>query len=259
MLRTRILTAVALLAGFAVVLFLLPTWLAALVFLAATALAAWEWASLAGMPPIRRGGYAALVVVLCLLFWTRPRDGFFVLWLLSASFWLFFAPRYLRSRHLDVCPTIGLLLLLPAWAALVELLGKSPWLLLAVMAVAWVADIGAYFSGRAFGRHKLAPLISPGKTWEGVAGGVVAVLLYGFSIQRIVPELPKLPVAAAFAVLVGATALTIVGDLFESLAKRMAGVKDSGRLLPGHGGILDRIDSQLPLLPLAALALRWGG
>jgi phosphatidate cytidylyltransferase len=125
--------------------------------------------------------------------------------------------------------------------------------LIAIMATVWLADIAAYFSGRAFGRHKLAPSISPGKTWEGALGGGLAVVVYGFVLA------PKLPVALAgnlallFVVLVLLTVISVIGDLFESLLKRQAGLKDSSSILPGHGGVLDRIDSLTSTLPLVAL------
>jgi phosphatidate cytidylyltransferase len=124
----------------------------------------------------------------------------------------------------------------------------------------WVADIAAYFAGRAFGRRKLAPAISPGKTWEGVYGALAAVVLYALALVPLAraagyPREPTALAIAAWIVLALAlTALAVGGDLFESLLKRLAGVKDSGTLLPGHGGILDRIDALLAALPLAALA-----
>jgi phosphatidate cytidylyltransferase len=122
-----------------------------------------------------------------------------------------------------------------------------------------VADIAAYFAGRAFGRHKLAPAISPGKTWEGAGGAVVGVLVFGLIlIATRAPGMLNGPaLAAAAALLVALTALSIQGDLFESLLKRQAGVKDSGTLLPGHGGILDRIDSLTSTLPLVGLVTLW--
>ena len=134
-------------------------------------------------------------------------------------------------------------------------------LLLAAMAVVWVADIAAYFVGRAIGRRKLAPGISPGKSWEGAFGAVAFVVVYGFVVAYSWPQL-GLPNPSGLSGILGfaaglvlLTAVSIVGDLFESLAKRQAGVKDSGNILPGHGGILDRIDSLTSTLPLVALTL----
>jgi phosphatidate cytidylyltransferase len=152
------------------------------------------------------------------------------------------------------------LILLPAWLALVELREQGVFWLLGAMALVWIADIAAYFSGRTFGRHKLAPAISPGKTWEGVAGAVAAVLAYAVLViaacRFYMPRAASLDVTAWLALLALAAVscgISVIGDLFESAVKRRAGVKDSGVLLPGHGGLLDRIDALLPVLPLAAL------
>jgi phosphatidate cytidylyltransferase len=129
--------------------------------------------------------------------------------------------------------------------------------MLAAMALVWVADVSAYFAGRTFGRHKLAPTISPGKTWEGVAGAVVGVLIYGGIVFTFTPLAGSLPLATPLLVLLLMllTAVSVMGDLFESLLKRQAGIKDSSNLLPGHGGVLDRIDALTSTLPLAALIL----
>lgn len=255
MLKARIVTALFLVAGFLAVLFLLPPRLAGWVFALVAALAAWEWAGLMEARAAGRIVYGLLTFGLCLLFWTRPDDGFLLLWGLGALFWLGIAPLWLKRQWSTACATLGLVLILPAWAALVALHARSPLLLLAVMALVWVADIAAYFSGRAFGRHKLAPAISPGKTWEGVAGAVLGVLVYGFAAAPFLPAVQGLDRLVLAGCLLLLTALSIVGDLFESLAKRQAGVKDSSQLLPGHGGILDRIDSQLSTLPLVALGI----
>jgi phosphatidate cytidylyltransferase len=163
---------------------------------------------------------------------------------------------------------LGLVLLWVGWLALVQARALSANFVLSALCIVWMADIAAYAAGRAFGRRKLAPSISPGKSWEGVAGGVVGVVLLGVVwtlwIDRALPvDGPSLfsylrqqfgwlgLIAAALAL----AALSVVGDLFESLVKRAAGAKDSSRLLPGHGGVLDRIDALLPVLP-AAMALR---
>ena len=149
------------------------------------------------------------------------------------------------------------------FAAIVELYSFSPLFLLSVLAIVWVADIGAYFSGKAFGKRKLAPSISPGKSWEGAIGGGIAVLvlaslsvLFGgdvFERTFAVRVQHAYGWAALLAVLVLMVAASVVGDLFESQLKRRAGMKDSSNLLPGHGGVLDRIDALIPVLPLAAL------
>lgn len=164
------------------------------------------------------------------------------------------------KRSGAVCLSVfGVLAVLAAWLALVELfLRRGPWFLVSLLALVWVADIAAYFSGKAFGRHKLAPAVSPGKTWEGAGGGVVAAAAW-VAISSLWPgSLGEALVrhwswGGALIIAVGLAALSIVGDLFESLLKRRAGVKDSSGLLPGHGGVYDRIDALLPVAPLALL------
>jgi phosphatidate cytidylyltransferase len=153
------------------------------------------------------------------------------------------------------------------FAAIITLYRHSPLYLLSAMALVWIADIGAYASGKAFGKHKLAPSISPGKSWEGAIGGAIAVLVLSaltvlFGGAALADTFP-VRVQARFgwlalaALLVLVSAASVVGDLFESQLKRRAGVKDSSRLLPGHGGVLDRIDALIPVLPLAALIDHW--
>ncbi|MEI7429553.1 MAG: CDP-archaeol synthase, partial [Betaproteobacteria bacterium] len=148
----------------------------------------------------------------------------------------------------------GLVLLLPTWLALIQLKQLGALTLLAIMAIVWLADIAAYFFGRTFGRHKLAPSISPGKTWEGACGGALAVIVYGFILQYKLPDIFSNHPVLLFFLLAFLSALSIIGDLFESLLKRQAGLKDSSNVLPGHGGVLDRIDSLTSTLPLVALA-----
>jgi len=155
--------------------------------------------------------------------------------------------------------------LVSCFVAMLLLFARGPVFLLSVMAVVWAADIFAYFSGKAFGKHKLAPTISPGKSWEGAVGGMVSVLVLASVTVLLAPSVPLLQDTFAvrmaermgwgimLAVLVLIVAASIVGDLFESMLKRRAGMKDSSNLLPGHGGVLDRIDALVPVLPIAAL------
>lgn len=257
MLKARVITALFLVAGFLAVLFLLPPKAAGIVFAVVAALAGWEWAGLMQASSRGRIVFALLILGLCMLFWTSPTEGFPLLWGVSVLFWLAFAPVWMKRQWSAACATLGLVILVPTWAALVALHERSPLLLLAVMALVWVADIAAYFTGRTFGKHKLAPAISPGKTWEGVAGAFVGVLVYGMVVVPFLPVVQNLDRLALAGYLLLLTALSIVGDLFESMAKRQAGMKDSSQLLPGHGGILDRIDSQTSTLPLVALGLYW--
>jgi phosphatidate cytidylyltransferase len=235
--------------------------------------AAGEWATLAGYhkPAWALFVAGALLIGSNLLF--SPLAGFARGWpdgvVLAVCgpatvFWILVAPAWLRGQWRPRSPlliaVVGWLVLIAAWVAVVELQARSPWLALAAMAIVWVADIAAYFAGRAFGRRKLAPSISPGKTWEGLCGGLAAVALYALAL---VPFAHQAGYAGAVSALaIGAwlllalvlAVLSVAGDLFESLQKRHAGVKDSGTLLPGHGGVLDRIDALLAAMPLAALA-----
>jgi len=147
----------------------------------------------------------------------------------------------------------GAIVLLPLWLALVQLRQAGPLAVLAIMAVVWLADIGAYFSGRRFGKHKLAPAISPGKTWEGAIGGSLLVIVCGLLLASRLPPALAGKQLLLLLVLLLLTAISVVGDLFESLLKRQADLKDSSNVLPGHGGVLDRIDSLTSTLPLVAL------
>lgn len=265
MLKTRALTAAVLLAGFGSALFFLPQpgWIAFCAVLVAAAM--WEWGGLAALGTPGRAAYAIFLVVLFLiLVFSGPHaDGLYApawIYYIGALFWLTLAPlslwrmNYRRSQ--SSLMGVGFLMLLPAGAALVDLRAGHPALLLAVLGTVWISDSAAYFVGRRFGRRKLAPSISPGKTWEGVAGALIAVALYALAWAALgAPDNRWLGVPLALAAILLALAVVgIIGDLFESLIKRQAGVKDSGNLLPGHGGILDRIDAPVAMLPLAVLA-----
>lgn len=262
MLRTRVITALVLVAGLGLVLFALPPLAAVVTFAAIAALAGWEWAGLMRQDAPARLMYAALLVMFGWQLETSLPELVPPLLMLSAAFWLVAVPLWFRFKWAlagnDAFGyAIGALVILPTWAAMVALHRVGVWLLLAAMALVWVADIAAYFAGRAFGRHKLAPTISPGKTWEGVAGALIGVLVYGAVVLTWSPLAGMLPLALPLVVILLAllTAVSVMGDLFESLLKRQAGVKDSSNLLPGHGGVLDRIDAQTSTLPLAALIL----
>jgi phosphatidate cytidylyltransferase len=261
MLRTRVVTALLLAAGLLAILFLATPGVAAVAFALVAALAAWEWAGLMKIDAAGRWLYAGFILICCLAAWYQPAFAYSKLWIIAASFWLGFVPLWLRFRWRLASNDllgygVGWIVIVPTWSAMTALHASSPWLLLAAVALVWVADIAAYFTGRAVGRRKLAPSISPGKTWEGAAGAVVAVLAYGIAAAAIAGRVPAggaLFRAAAGLLLL--TAISIVGDLFESMIKRQAGVKDSSGLLPGHGGVLDRIDSLTAALPLVALAV----
>jgi phosphatidate cytidylyltransferase len=261
MLKTRVITALVLLAAFLCVLFLLPRPAVAAAFAIVAAGMAWEWGGLMRLAGGARVLYIGAILVSCLAAYHQPEVAYPGLWWASALFWLLLAPLWLWRRwrmaaNSMVGYLIGWLVIVPAWAALVAIQGIDPRLLFGVMGLVWIADIAAYFAGRAWGRHKLAPAISPGKTWEGVGGAVAGVLAYGAIATLVAGYTPPSRLAWAL-LLMALTAVSIVGDLFESLVKRQAGVKDSGSLLPGHGGLLDRLDSQTSTLPLAALILVW--
>lgn len=170
-----------------------------------------------------------------------------VFWIVAAPLWL---ARGVATQHRLALGAAGIVVLLPAGYALAVL---GPRQVLAALTLVWVADTAAYFVGRKWGRRKLAPSISPGKTWEGAWGGLAAAVAYAIICGTfLLGTVGWLALVMAAALL---TAISIVGDLFESAAKRQAGVKDSGALLPGHGGIMDRIDSATAVLPVAALLL----
>jgi phosphatidate cytidylyltransferase len=266
MLRQRILTAAVLLPLFLAALFLLPNLYWALLLAAGLAVAAREWSRLAGFAATGQAAYAALLLGVALAILALEHDrsvahAFIysapgkLLYALCAAFWLAIVPAWLyyrwvvRSRPL--LAVIGIVVLLPLWHALAWL-QLTPERLLVALAVVWTADTAAYFAGRNFGRHKLAPAISPGKTWEGVAGALAAVCIGWVVLALLAPEF-RGQLASGLALVVVLTAMSIEGDLFESWMKRQAGLKDSGALLPGHGGLLDRVDALTSTVPLAAL------
>jgi phosphatidate cytidylyltransferase len=262
MLKTRAITALLLVAGLALILFALPSLAALLAFAAIAALSAWEWGGLMRQDQPARVMYAFVLLLFCWQLTVAASQLIPALLGISVVFWILVVPFWFRFKWTLAGNDffgylIGALVILPTWAAMVALHRVSSWLLLAAMALVWVADISAYFVGRTFGKHKLAPTISPGKTWEGVAGAVVGVLIYGGSVLSFFPLAEELPIAVPLlgVLLILLTAVSVMGDLFESLLKRQAGIKDSSGLLPGHGGVLDRIDALTSTLPLAALIL----
>jgi len=185
-------------------------------------------------------------------------------WLLIALLVLRGAYRGARLPH-PVSTVLAFVLLSAAWFAVIRLMERGFVYLLSVLAIVWLADIAAYFAGRQWGKRKLAPAISPGKTWAGVGGAVAAVLVMALLLANLATDLPlfstllqqRLAMVVALGVLAALVALSIVGDLFESLLKRQVNAKDSGRLLPGHGGVLDRVDALIAVLPAAALIDLW--
>jgi phosphatidate cytidylyltransferase len=258
-LSKRVWTALILVGVLLATLVCLPPWGTVMLLTVLALAGAWEWS---GFLPLARAtwrvGYVLLVAVLLFAAWqvsaSAPRLelllGLAVIWWLVALGWIVLAPRRVAPWPAALA---GLLALVPAWLALARLRFEprgAQWVLFALVLV-WVADIGAFFSGRRFGRIRLAPEVSPGKTWEGVAGGIAvsALVAVAGGLWFHVPLIVFLPLC------IGVVALSVVGDLTESLLKRSAGMKDSGTLFPGHGGVMDRIDSLTSASPALVLGL----
>ena len=263
MFLTRVLTAAVLLAAFVSAVWFLER--DAIVMLAAAfiAVGGFEWASLNKSGRTMAVAYgllcALLVAGLAQFDWLAP-------WIcgVAAAFWFLAAPLWL-ARGFDACPlslmpAAGVVVLVPAGLAM-SALGREQVLML--LGLVWIADTAAYLAGRTFGKHKLAPVISPGKTWEGVAGAVGATIIYAIIWAQFYPGLAMRVHGTAWVLYLAAAllllAVSVIGDLLESAAKRRAGAKDSGNLLPGHGGILDRIDSATAALPVALLLMTLTG
>lgn len=277
MLKQRVITALVLLAILLPALFYPSPWPFALVVLVMLAAAAWEWGRLNGQGQMGSLALGAVCVSLCgasaWLGWLeRPLT---TVWVVGGALWVLGGAVLLRAGvpgwpriPVAVRLVVGVLALWLAWLAVVQARMIGINFLLSVMALVWMADISAYFAGRAFGlrftKNKLAPAISPGKSWEGVWGGILGVVVLALlwvvadvvwhaSVPSFYTVLARqgwwlLLLAALFM-----TAMSVAGDLIESLIKRSAGAKDSSQLLPGHGGVLDRVDALLPTLPLALM------
>lgn len=270
MLKQRIVTAIALAIAFLSALFGLDAQQFALFAGLAIGIGAWEWSGLSGLqhPFARLACPLVLGLMMALIFVTCGFAGGDVdlervrsLLLAGAIWWalaLLWVQGYPSSAILwgsiAARLAMGVMVLLPAWLGMVVLthFDEGEWLILLVVLVVACADVGAYFSGRAFGRHKLAPAVSPGKTLEGLFGGLVTVLIVASLFLLFTPG--HHDHWWQWAVIVAVTALaSVLGDLLESMVKRQRGVKDSGVILPGHGGLLDRIDSLTAALPVFSL------
>ncbi|HAJ72226.1 MAG TPA: phosphatidate cytidylyltransferase [Methylophilaceae bacterium] len=262
MLKTRILTALVLLACFIPSLFFLQDTIWAFVMLVLSLLALREWANMIGLSQIEKYWYLAASAALGLMaiyymhyhfhtFFLDALNLFFVM----AIFWGVVVPIWLAKsytlKHPWLNALLGFLLLGSLWLALLCAKRVDPWALLVIISTIWIADSAAYFAGKNFGKHKLAPTISPGKTWEGVVGALIAVSIFALLICYVKGLNDWLILPGLWVI----TALGIYGDLFESMFKRQANLKDSGDLLPGHGGILDRIDGVIPAMPIGILLL----
>ncbi len=271
MLKQRLITAAVLIAGIVYAVLALETRWLAVIFAVVTMLGAYEWARLMNLKTLpARLLYAVGVAVLLWLCWSAVLHDAAALtmfitmacaWWLLATLWLS-RPQLAAEENpvaLLMKACAGIFTLVPSWVALLALHAQAQsgiYRLLFLLTLIWVADTAAYFTGKRWGHAKLAPRISPGKTRAGVYGALLAVALYGFFASSAlgVPGSSRV----AFAALCVVTALfSVVGDLFESLFKRQRGVKDSGTLIPGHGGVLDRIDSLTAAAPVFVLGLYW--
>lgn len=271
MLRQRVLTAILLLLVLIPSLLWMPAVAWAMLMALVAAIAGWEWAAFMRWQGSKRLLMGGGVLFGCLLIGllspdsimlARPDDRTgWAVYGLAASFWLLLVPFWLRSKRpsLPANPFVGvgagIIVIVPAWLAMLQLriwgVGGFVFLLIAV----WLADVGAYAAGKNFGKHKLAPTISPGKTWEGAWGGALSVIIFGLVVKALGGFEGVSPFLLLLALL-GLAVVSIVGDLFESMLKRQVGLKDSSQILPGHGGVMDRIDSLTSTLPLAALSVQ---
>lgn len=267
-LRARVFTALLLAPLVMVAVLLLPTSWFAVLMASFVATAAWEWAGLGGFTaPNARAGYVVAATACMLLVWgfaPRTLDAFVLA--LAALWWLVLSVRLGLIRRVEQAPPrepalllLGLLVLVAPWLALVHLhqvAPNGPFLALSLLLLIWIADTAAYFSGRRFGRAKLSSLLSPGKTRVGVYGALAAAVAWGVLLALLL-GLSAVDAALLVLICVVTAGMSVVGDLFESLLKRRRGIKDAGSLLPGHGGMLDRIDSTTAAAPIFALGLIW--
>ncbi|MEQ1599129.1 MAG: phosphatidate cytidylyltransferase [Methylotenera sp.] len=263
MLKTRIITALVLVAGFVPALFKSPNLYWAIGMLVVTLLALREWASMVGFNKVQIRAYLivslliGLFVLVCLQHHNSHHFFFQSLRIFSIAtlFWTLIVPIWLAKQFkfngVAAKGLLGWLLMLPLWLALICAKIVDPMLVLVLLGTIWIADSAAYFAGKNFGKHKLAPTISPGKTWEGVAGALIGVTIFG-AILYLGFDVGTWAIFPALWIITG---FGVIGDLFESMMKRQANIKDSGDLLPGHGGVLDRIDGIIPSLPIAILLI----
>jgi len=263
MLKLRILSALVLVPLIVWALFAWPTPAFAVLLGVFILVGTWEWTALAGIRAmISRGLYVGLLALAGMALFLTPA-GIRPMLALAVIFWFWVfiehvACRDLRAGFLASFPGKllgGFLVLVPAWIVPLTLreLPDGKWLTLFLMVVVWGADTGAYFAGHRWGRHKLAPLVSPGKSWEGVGGGLATVLVLALAAGIYHWQLRGSELVFWLLLSVGTAFVSVLGDLFESRMKRVAGVKDSGTLIPGHGGVLDRIDAFTAAAPVFAL------
>lgn len=258
MLKTRLITSLVLFLTIGAAYVYLPPLYWALLVLAVTSIAAWEWAGLSKFNKPFSFIYSGFVLLLGLfvILYTPQLMQIVIVWAVLAStiFWLLIVPFLLAFtptiNNRFIMAVLGLIVIIPFGLTMIALREINPLLLVVFAMTVWIADSAAYFAGKRFGKHKLASSISPGKTWEGVLGAFFAILIYASLLSYLTHQ-------SYWFVLVflGVMALSIMGDLFESMIKRQADVKDSSHLLPGHGGVLDRIDGLTSSLPLVMFLL----
>jgi phosphatidate cytidylyltransferase len=267
MLKDRVITAAVLIPLVVYAVLFSPGFLFAVILGLIFLVAANEWEHIARFKQLRSGLFTVLLgagMLAGLLMTHRFSDiilSLSLLWWLFALLAILTYPRYFPAGHALYCAKMvaGLLILLPAYCAMLRLhqaYAQGPWLLLYLFIIIWAADTGAFFCGKNFGRHKLAPLVSPGKTWEGMLGGLLAGAFVAIIATRML-YLPALQSVLFVGLAVVAILVSVIGDLTISMFKRHVGLKDSGSLLPGHGGLLDRIDSLMSAMPIFALGLEW--
>ena len=266
-LLARVFTSIFLIGSLLVGIFMLPQWLWGLTLIFPIVIVALEYSRLFDWNQKLRVGFVLTVVSLCLVpflifdqFNQLVRHMGAVISWVAVLFWMLLVPfliRYrFRTKSYIFNVLIGILIIVPAWFAMVGL-QTVPYALLGVLIGVWLVDIAGYFVGRTFGKTKLLPSVSPGKTREGALGGLVAICVYGLGLSLIVDSRFSIAYWILFGIIVIAfTTVAVLGDLFESYLKRSRGVKDSGSILPGHGGMLDRVDSMTALLPFSYLVIQ---
>lgn len=264
MLAQRVFTAVGLLSALLLIVFFTNSLFFLLILSLVTLLAAWEWTSLSGIRSIlKRSLYCCMLLLLCSLSYVVLQDYLFVILILSLFFWILALilictyPRFNSYwNNLYSLGLMGILVLLPCWLMLFYLRQHDDFIFyfLGLIMLVAAADTGAFFSGRLFGRHKLAELVSPNKTWEGVIGGIISCLVL-LVIAKTFLQSEKLSWSLVLVLPLLVSLFSVTGDLFESMLKRVRGMKDSGNILPGHGGILDRIDGIVSTTPAYVLML----
>ena len=265
MLKLRILTSLVLIPLFLAAVFMLSSRHWSLLTLGIISLAAFEWGDICRFSaPLQKAFVGSLLLAGAVITFKIPLNylslgindimlattiASVALWSIVIPIWLYYRPNLQQPVLMFV---VGFVLLFSTWLAFISLREMSPWFLLIAVVTVWLADSGAYFAGKNFGKHKLAPNISPNKTWEGVAGALIIVSLVGAILCFYYQQHYLLIVFLWWM-----TIFSVIGDLFESLLKRQANLKDSGHLLPGHGGILDRIDGLLAAMPIAAFIVHF--